>query len=301
MKLSDEMKKQLRRLSLETIKNFAQEKGLVLKGKSKDELIEKLEKDLKDEDLASVEELILQYRFAGKGAVHFFKVNIEPAIKLDDPKTTAKVLQAKLAGNPFENRLKPAVTEKPQIIYAEYITDDLLFIETAHEGDTRTTFSDWEEIEITPTVIIRTFIHIKNKILQVHAPASSAKAVAVSVAEALQLSHPDPIQFTLDEINELKMKLNAISVGSDLKRNAGEIDMTKHRGKGTADLDNDPDYKAESSGKSLRKKILQFNFNGDTARIELTVGKGTVSFKTIAGERVVEYVLSKIRELKSLP
>jgi hypothetical protein len=301
MKLSDDMKKQLRRLGIDTIKNFAQEKGLVLKGKSKDELIEKLEKDLKDEDLGSVEELVLKYRFAGKGAVHFFKVNIEPALKLDDSKTTAQVLQKKLSNNPFINRLKPVVNEKPEIIYAEYITSDLLFIETAHEGDSRTTFSDWEEIEITPTVIIRTFVHIKNKILQVHAPASSAKAVAVSVAETLQLSHPDPIELSLDEINELKKKLNAISVGSDLKRSAGEIDMTKHRGKGTADLDNDPDYQAESSGKSLRKKILQFNFNGDTARIELTVGKGTVSFKTIVGERVVDHVLSKIKEIKSLP
>jgi hypothetical protein len=245
--------------------------------------------------------IILRYKYAGKGSVSWSC----PSKKMSIVKAGIEhLLMMKAGGNLFSGELRPIITEEPALNRATWQDKDLR-LEFVYRDRSYFIEMDYELKEIWPTKRANVLIKsLENSfVVEARADFYQAKKLHKKIASILGIQI-EIVEFSDDQINELKLDLNAKKRSAKHKKAAGDIDVVEMIASETIDdLDNAEEYKKYLGNDELRKALYRFKFNAHEDDSDFTIyisKKGSIWFVSRVPEEVRQHVFSCVRRVKGL-
>lgn len=297
----DKMLRRFKSIPKETISAFAQSKGYALTSNNKQRLIEEVIETMRTDQ---IEELLSEHEHGGKGSVYIFQANNSETRGLTQETITER-LEALNIGNPFVGYLRPELDRTPKIIYVEFLTQDKIYVLTAHLGTLQERFIGWEVEEFRPTIFSKTFIHMNDGIIEVRASGNSSGAIIRQIAHYFNLTLPRPVEFSAEDIDLITNRLGARSRIARHRPEAGGLEYIEYgAAEDVDDLAEIQEYQDEAGERPLRRKRLRMNyrqFEQDVSiAFEMAVDQCYILFKTPVGEGVINRVLAEVRAVKNI-
>jgi hypothetical protein len=254
--------------------------------------------------LTKVNKLVQDYKFAGRVSVcwgiPFHRVT------LSKQQVQQQILK-RSSVNPFEEELKPQLTQKPAFNKAEWLGNDFLRLEFAYAGKPYEVEDNYEKRTIIPTKRINSYIRLLDKTFVVETRASirESKLVHDSVLRLLGIEIV-PMTFSNQDISFFKQELNAKSKATKHKRFGGDLDIVYVSASlDLDDLEDSEEYKNNFTDGELRETRLEFVYTtSSNQNVETSLhvsNQGNIWFMTDAPEELIEYVFAIVRKIKFLP
>ena len=147
--------------------------------------------------------------------------------------------------NPFEEEIRPQLTQKPSFNTSEWLSDDLLRLEFAYAGKAYEVEDNYEKRTIVPTKRLNSYLRLLDKTFVVETRASicESKLVYDSVSLLLGIDIVS-MTFSNQDIAFIKKELNAKSKAAKHKRFGGDLDTVYVSASPELDdLDNSEEYR----------------------------------------------------------
>ncbi|RKX91686.1 MAG: hypothetical protein DRP84_11225 [Spirochaetes bacterium] len=272
---------------------------------TKEALITKIEElaNKNPEIIQDVKELLIRYMFAGKGSVSWSIPSETIEFSKED---IENLIVKKSEGNPFVEELRPPITSKPALNKAFWLRDNLLKLEFVYADRTYFIEENYEIREIRPTKRAAILIRLLNTLFVIESRASFAKSVHLHkmVADILDID-TYILEFTDEEIENIKTCLNARKKAARHKRLAGDFDVVEVSAAPTIDdLDESDEYQNLLSGDELKKARYKFTYalaEGRSLDVTIYISKrGSIWFVSEVPEEVIDYVFSCVRKIKGI-
>lgn len=289
-------------IPLNVLKSICREINISVSGKNKIDIARILVESLGSSKALRV---LDEFRYAGRRAVSWFKVSSHHADNLFTVKTIREKLIASCGENPFSEMLKPKLSDEPKIVFAKVFSKEKVLCQFAHI-EKRMLIIDYEFKEVDETVFISSCIRLSSLFFEFRISSERAKKIAPLLSKYLTLTMPTKIELTDTELNQLIDKLYGRLVIIKKKHLSGDFDTTEVvAAPRVRDLRNSNQFKQDGySGLPTRKEVIlfPFTFQGTTEDIKVQVNPVTGSFwfRSYVREQVIDYVFSKVKEVKGL-
>jgi hypothetical protein len=250
-----------------------------------------------------VSTLTKNYKFAGRISVcwgiplrwtSFKKTQIE------------SIILEKYPVNPFEEEIKPQLTQKPSFNKTEWLGEDLLRLEFAYAGKSYVVEDNYQSRVIIPTKRINSYLRLLEKTFVVETRASIRESRLVQDAVSRLLGiEIIPMTFSNQDMKILKQDLEAKSKAAKHKRHGGDLDTVYvSAAPNLEDLDNSEEYKEHFTHGELKEARLEFIYKSSNCSINVALhisNQGNIWFMTDIPEETIDYVFEIVRRIKFLP
>lgn len=254
--------------------------------------------------LNQINKLVQDYKFAGRVSVCW-------GIPLHRTTLSKKTIQQEIVGrhliNPFEEELKPQLTQKPAFNKAAWLSSDFLRLEFVYAGKSYEVEDNYQKRTIVPTKRINSYIRILDETFVVETRASIRESKLLHSSIFLLLGiEIVPMTFSNQDIAFFKQELQAKSKATKYKRHGGDLD-TVHVSASPEldDLEDSEEYTKNFTHGELRETRLEFIYSTSSNQKFSTSlhvsNQGNIWFMTDAPEELIEYVFSIVRKIKFLP
>lgn len=267
-----------------------------------DEVRELVEK--KTLSIEQINKLVQDYKFAGRVSV-CWGIPLERTA-LSRNKLEEAIL-SKNSVNPFQEELRPQLTQKPAFNSAEWLNDSLLRLEFVYAGKSYEIEDNYEKRVVVPTKRLNSYIRLLDKTFVVETRASirESKLVYNSVSLLLGIEVVS-MTFSNQDIAFLKKELDGKSKAAKHKRFGGDLDTVYvSASPDLDDLDNSEEYKINFTHGELREARLEFIYNSSSkSKIASSLhisNQGNIWFMSDVPEELIEYVFALVHKIKFLP
>ncbi|PSB14872.1 hypothetical protein C7B61_10730 [filamentous cyanobacterium CCP1] len=254
--------------------------------------------------LGRINKLVQDYKFAGRVSV-CWGIPLERTALLKSE--LEKAILSKNSVNPFEEEIKPQLTQRPAFNSAEWLSNNLLRLEFVYAGKSYEIEDNYEKRIIVPTKRLNSYIRLLEKTFVVETRASirESKLVYDSVSLLLGVEIVS-MTFTNQDIAFLKKELNGKSKAAKHKRFGGDLDtIYVSASPGLDDLDSSEEYKNNFTHGDLRETRLEFLYTSSSKnKIESSLhisSQGNIWFMSDVPEELIEYVFAIVHKIKFLP
>lgn len=254
--------------------------------------------------IEQVSKLTQEYKFAGRVSISW-GIPLQWVI-CSKEKLEQKILCRSLI-NPFEEEIRPQLTNKPALNRAEWLSDDMLRIEFTYAGKAYEVEDNYEKRIIVPTKHINSYLRLLEKsfLVETRANIRESKLVHNAVSNLLGIEVV-AMSFSNQDIETLKQELKAKSKAVKLKRFGGDLDTVYvSAAPELDDLDNSEEYKSNFIHGDLKEARLELTYTTSLqqkSNISLHISsQGNIWFMSDVPEEIIEHVFSVVRKIKFLP
>ena len=271
------------------------------------ELREKLAEKASIEE---IEEIYEKFEDAGNVTIYLFKFDKENVEGLSDPKTLFGFLKNRGMENVFKKKRHLKLTSEPQIVFVDVINSKIkVKLEAKGDPIIRRDAESRRIISFSPLITSTAFIHTDSGLVEVRIRNRRyARKICEKLSEIFNGGKDcNQIKFDEKELKEI-IKWAETLRNATIKPLSGAISSLRITAAQGSDLRNEEKYKEIEKiiGESIRTGVyIQYVHEFGENKI-LKVGfqinsqEGKIFFKTRVNEEVVDYVLSKIKEIKGL-
>jgi len=282
------------------------EKHGVKKSGSTEDLRKRLAEVVKYE---VVEDVYEKFEDAGNVTIHLFKFDKGNVSRLRDESVLRGLLREYGMEDVFKSRKEFKVTETPRIVFIDYADKDKEKIKiklefrgpfvVRRDADTR------KLIKFSPLLHGVVVIHVDSGLVEARIRSRKfATLICEKVSEYFNNGSYEFVDFSEEEVEEIikwgKTLRNAI-----LKPLGGGISSLRLTASKGSDLRHERAYREVDKlvGECMRTGIyIQFDYKYDekvrTVGFQINTRYGKIFFKTYVSEEEIDYVLSKIKEIK---
>ncbi len=254
--------------------------------------------------IKQINKLVQDYKFAGRVSVCW-------SIPLERTSLSKKKLEedilSKNSANPFEEELRPQLTQKPAFNSAEWLNDHLLRLEFVYAGKSYEIEDNYKKRTIIPTKRLNSYIRLLGKsfVVETRASIRESKLVCNSVSFLLGIEVIS-MTFSNQDIALLKKELNGKSKAAKHKRFGGDLDTVYvSASPDLDDLDSSEEYRTNFTYGELREARLEFIYNSSSkSKIASSLhisSQGNIWFMSDVPEELIEYVFALVHKIKFLP
>jgi len=286
------------------LKNLAEEFGIPKSGH-----IEILRRKIAEEvKYMEIEEIYEEYEEAGNVSIYLFQFKRKNLLGLNQEENLRLILKKYDYDNIFESQVKIKVTSIPQLVIIGYANKNKTKIKVRLEfkgkeiiernAETR------EVIRFPPLIHTTAIIHLDGLVEIRTRSRRFADQICKMISKYFNEGSYESIIFNEDEIEEL---INWVKTfrNATIKPLSGGISSLRMTASIDSDLRNEKLYKnrEELIGASIRTGVylkFDFIFNKEDRSIgfQINSGQGKIFFKTAVSEEEIDYVLSKVKEIK---
>ncbi len=222
-----------------------------------------------------------------------------------------KIILSRNSVNPFNEEIRPRLTQKPTFNRAQWLKNDLLRLEFTYAGKSYEVEDNYQKRTIIPTKRVNSCLRLLEKTFVVETRASIRESNLVhdSVASLLG-TEVTSITFSDQDIEILKQEISKDSRttkrAAKHKQFGGEFDIVYVSASPELDdLDNSEEYKKISAHGELKETRLEFvhtTAEKQKISVSLHVSKqGNIWFMSDVTEEIIDYVFAIVRKIKFLP
>lgn len=284
-------------LSLSVLNKIAKEHNISVFGMKKSDIAKAVVDSLPEK----VRQLLDDFRYAGRTAVSWFKVFPPEVGGLGSVQKLRKTLIAFCGNNPFKQMLKPKLTSKPVIVFGKIFSKQKMMCQFAHL-ETREAIINYEPKEVEETVFTYSFIRLPS-FFEIRASSVRAKRIAQLFGDCFDVPELKTIELDDGKLNDLIAKLKGELVVSKKKHTSGDFDTTEVVAAPNLDLKKSRQFKTRYSKLPSRRQVILFDFKEKKKKIknikmQINPTTGSFLFRSDVPEQVIDYVFSKIRNIK---
>ena len=255
-----------------------------------------------------IEEIYEDYMDAGNATIHLFKFKKSNLEGLKEEGNLNKLLKENEIEEFFKNRRVIDLTSSPQIVLIEYKNKEKSKIRVVLEFkgfQIRTRRADTRDILVyNPLITIKTIIHLDALVEIRTRKRDHAKNVLNIIANIFNNDMYEEIKFSEEDLENI-IKWAKTFRNTIIKPLSGNISSLRMTAKQGSDLRNIDLYnkRDEFIGPNIKTGIyLQFEYGTKNRKIgfQINSNQGKLFFKSMVGEEEINFVLSKIKEIKGI-
>jgi len=308
--MSKEFQRKLEMLSYirrrDVLEDLAQKYNLPKSGD-----IEELRKRLAETvPLEKIEEIYEKFEDAGNVTIHLFRFNRDHIINLKDDNKLLELLKDSGLEDVFRKKKDVKLTSESQIVFIDTINGKIkIKLEARGETITKRDAETRKIISFSPLISSVAFIHTDSGLVEVRVRNRRyAKRICDKLAEIFNNREDyQQIDFNEEELEEIITWTTTLR-NATIKPLSGTISSLRITAAQGSDLRNEEKYREIEKiiGDSIRTGVyVQYEhtfFDNKKLRVGFQINsqQGKIFFKSYVNEEVIDYVLSKIKEIKGL-
>ena len=295
---------------IKALQKFVEGEQEASKHTTKESLLDEVRELVENKKLSieQVSKLTQDYKYAGRVSVCW---GIPLKWTALSTQQLEQIILNRTSVNPFEEEIRPQLTQKPTFNKAQWLYDDLLRLEFTYAGKLYEVEDNYQKRTIVPTKRISSYLRLLERTFVVETRASirESKLVHDSVA-ALLGTEITSMTFSNQDIEILKQEISKDSRttkrAAKHKQFGGEFDIVYVSASPELDdLDNSEEYQRISAHGELRETRLEFvHTTAENQKISVSLhvsNQGNIWFMSDVSEEIIDYVFAIVRKIKFLP